>query len=91
MCWGIANYNNIDPAPGPNNLMNLVTNRGSMQGFIILDYLPRAMEAIEVLIGWVSAGDIVYGVDIQEGFENIPSTLQRLHTGANFGKQRLKL
>ena len=49
------------------------------------------MEAIEALIGWVSAGDIVYEVDIQEGFENIPSTLKRLYTGANFGKQLLKL
>jgi NADPH-dependent curcumin reductase CurA len=91
MCGGIANYNNIDPAPGPNNLMNLVTNRGRMQGFIILDYLPRAMEAIEALVGWVTSGDIVYEVDIQEGFENIPSTLSRLYTGANFGKQLLKI
>ena len=39
--------------------MNLVTNRGHMQGFLIIDYLPRAMEAIEALIGWVSSGDIL--------------------------------
>ena len=91
MCGGIANYNNIEPVPGPNNLMNIVTNRGRMQGFIILDYLPRAMEAIEALVGWVSAGDIVYEVDIQEGFDNIPSTLQRLYTGENFGKQLLRI
>ena len=33
--------------------MALVTNRGRMQGFIILDFLPRAMEAIEQLMdGW---------------------------------------
>ena len=91
MCGGIANYNNIEPVPGPNNLMNIVTNRGRMQGFIILDYLPRAMEAIEALVGWVSAGDIVYEVDVQEGFDNIPSTLQRLYTGENFGKQLLRI
>jgi NADPH-dependent curcumin reductase CurA len=91
MCGGIANYNNIEPSPGPNNLMNLVTNRGRMQGFIILDYLPRAMEAVEAISDWVSTGEIVYEVDIQEGFENIPSTLQRLYTGDNFGKQLLKL
>jgi NADPH-dependent curcumin reductase CurA len=52
---------------------------------------PRAMEAIEALVGWVSAGDIVYEVDVQEGFDNIPSTLQRLYTGENFGKQLLKI
>lgn len=91
MCGGIANYNNTEPTPGPNNLMNLVTNRGRMQGFIILDYLPRMMEAIEALMGWVAAGDITYQVDVQEGFDNIPRTLQRLYTGENVGKQLLKI
>ena len=91
MCGGIANYNAKEPVPGPNNLMNLVTNRGRMQGFIILDYLPRAMEAIEALMGWVASEEIVYQVDMQEGFNNIPSTLQRLYTGENLGKQLLKI
>ena len=91
MCGGIATYNNTEPAPGPNNLMNLVTNRGRMQGGIILDYLPRAMEAIEALMGWVASGDIIYQVDMQEGFDNIPRTLQRLYTGENLGKQLLKI
>jgi NADPH-dependent curcumin reductase CurA len=49
------------------------------------------MEAIEQLMGWVASGDIVYEVDIAEGFDNIPATLQRLYTGQNFGKQLLKL
>ncbi|MEP4149456.1 MAG: NADP-dependent oxidoreductase [Halioglobus sp.] len=91
LCGGIANYNATEPVPGPANLMNLVTNRGRMQGFIILDYLPRAMEAIEALMGWVASGEIVYQVDVQEGFDNIPSTLQRLYTGQNLGKQLLKI
>ena len=91
LCGSISTYNAKTPAPGPNNLMSLVTNRGRMQGFIILDFLPRAMEAIEHLMGWVASGEIVYEVDMAEGFENIPSTLQRLYTGENFGKQLLKL
>ena len=49
------------------------------------------MEAIGALIGWVASGDIVYQVDLQEGFENIPNTLQRLYTGQNIGKQLLKI
>lgn len=78
MCGGIANYNATEPVPGPANLMNLVTNRGRMQGFIIMDYLPRAMEAIQALMGWVAAGDIVYQVDMQEGFENIEHYQQKI-------------
>ena len=91
MCGGISGYNATDPVPGPANLMNLITNRGRMQGFIILDYLPRAMEAIHELMAWVAAGDIIYQVDLKEGFENIPSTLQRLYTGQNVGQQLLKI
>ena len=91
LCGGISGYNDIEPQPGPNNIMNLVTNRGRMEGFIILDYLPRMMEAIQDLMGWVSSGELKYRVDVQEGFDNIPATLQRLYTGENQGKQLLKL
>jgi hypothetical protein len=62
-----------------------------MEGFVILDYMPRAMEAIEDLMTWVLSGDLVYQVDLQEGFDNIPATLQRLYTGQNLGKQLLKI
>ena len=91
LCGGISGYNAEDPIPGPSNLMNLVTNRARMEGFIILDYMPRAMEAIQDLMGWVMSGDLKFQVDVQEGFENIPSTLSRLYTGENHGKQLLKL
>jgi NADPH-dependent curcumin reductase CurA len=37
------------------------------------------------------AGDLKFQVDVQEGFENIPTTLRRLYTGENHGKQLLKL
>jgi len=30
-------------------------------------------------------------VDVQEGLENAPKTLRRLFTGANLGKQLLKV
>jgi NADPH-dependent curcumin reductase CurA len=91
MCGGIASYNGKEPTAGPANLMNLVTNRGRMQGFIVLDYFPRALEAIDALTAWVEAGDIIYQVDVQEGFDNIPMTLLRLYTGQNVGKQLLKI
>ena len=74
MCGGISGYNAEEPIPGPSNLMNLVTNRGRMERFIILDYMPRAMEAIQDLMGWVMSGDLKFQVDVQEGFENIPNT-----------------
>ena len=91
MCGSISAYNAATPLPGPSNLSNLTINRARMEGFVILDYMPRAMEAIQDLMAWVSSGDLVYQVDLQEGFDNIPATLQRLYTGQNLGKHLLKI
>lgn len=91
LCGAIASYNDAEPKPGPHNLMLLVTRRLRMQGFIVLDYLGRMNEAVDALTAWVMAGEIAWREDIQQGFENIPSTLQRLFTGDNVGKQLLKL
>ena len=91
MCGGISGYNATEPTPGPANLMNLVTNRARMKGFIILDYLPRAAKAIADLLEWISTNDLKYQIDLQYAFDNIPSTLSRLFTGENFGKQLLQI
>jgi NADPH-dependent curcumin reductase len=91
LCGGIANYNATEPAPGPKNILNLVRQRGRMEGFIVLDYLPRAGEAIGALAGWVQAGKIKTKVDVQHGLENAPATLRRLFEGRNDGKQLLRI
>jgi len=91
LCGAISSYNDVSAKPGPHNLMLLVSRRLRMQGFIVLDYLDRADEAIAALTAWVLAGEIAWREDIQEGFDNIPSTLQRLFDGRNSGKQLLKL
>ncbi|MDH4039179.1 MAG: NADP-dependent oxidoreductase, partial [Gammaproteobacteria bacterium] len=91
LCGSISGYNDETPRPGPRNLNILVTRRIRMQGFIVIDYLARANEAFAALGQWVSAGDLAWREDIQQGFENIPATLQRLYDGRNTGKQLLKL
>ncbi len=91
LCGGISAYNLEDPAPGPRNYFNLVIQRGRMEGFIVLDYLPRFAEAAEKLLAWVAEGKIAWKVDVQEGFENAPKTFFRLFEGSNLGKQLLKI
>ena len=56
LCGGISGYNEKEPPPGPRNLMNLVTRRGRMEGFIVIDYAARFAEAARELVGWVSPG-----------------------------------
>lgn len=91
LCGGIANYNATEPQPGPSNLMNLVVMRARMEGFIVIDYMDRFAEGAAALLGWLQSGELVHRDDVQEGFENIPATLNRLFTGKNIGKQMLKI
>ena len=91
LCGGISGYNATKPVPGPVNLMNLIVMRARMEGFIVIDYMDRSAQAVAELLGWINAGELKYQVDLQEGFENIPETLQRLFTGKNIGKQLLKI
>jgi NADPH-dependent curcumin reductase CurA len=91
LCGAISQYDRTEPGPGPSNYLNLLLQRGRMEGFIILDYLDRAGEAIAQLGRWVEAGEIKVQVDIQEGLENAPRTLRRLFTGENVGKQLLRI
>ena len=91
LCGGISSYNATTPVPGPSNLMNLVVMRARMEGFIVIDYFDRFAAAAQELISWIESGELVYELDIQEGFENIPDTLNRLFTGQNLGKQLLKI
>jgi NADPH-dependent curcumin reductase CurA len=91
LCGGIANYNATEPPPGPKNYLNLVVQRGRMEGFIVLDYMPRAAEAVSALAGWVQAGKLKNKVDVQRGLENAPATLRRLFEGRNEGKQLLRI
>jgi NADPH-dependent curcumin reductase len=86
LCGGIANYNAIEPPPGPKNYVNLIVQRGRMEGIIVLDYMPRAAEAIGALAGWVREGKLKNKVDAQHGLENAPETLRRLFEGRNEGK-----
>jgi NADPH-dependent curcumin reductase CurA len=91
LCGAIATYNDAELAPGPRNYLNLLLKRGRMEGFIVLDYLARAPEAVMELASWVMSGQAVDRVDVQQGLENAPRTLRRLFAGENVGKQLLKI
>lgn len=87
----ITTYNDDAPRPGPNNIMSLVINRGRMEGFIIMDYLHRAEEAIGELAGWVLGGELKFAVDVVDGLDNAPVAMDRLFTGANQGRVMVRL
>ena len=91
LCGAIARYSDTQQAPGPKNYLNLLVQRGRMEGFIVLDYMPRAAEAVSAIAGWMKEGKLKDRIDVQHGLENAPATLARLFKGENNGKQLLKI
>ena len=91
ICGGISRYESGTLPAGPENYFNLVFRRARMQGFIVLDWATEFADIRKRLVKWVQDGRLTYQEDIQHGFENAPTTLQRLFIGANKGKQLLKL
>ncbi len=91
ICGAISSYNLEEKPPGPRNYYRIVAQRGRMEGFVVMDFLPRAAEAAADLLKWAAEGELAWEVDVQQGFGNAPKTLLRLYSGANFGKQLLEL
>jgi hypothetical protein len=85
LCGAISQYNAAEPK-GPAGYLNLITKRGRMEGFIVLDYAARAMEAIGPLASWVQNGKLRHKIEVVDGLEQAPSALNRLFDGSHEGK-----
>jgi NADPH-dependent curcumin reductase CurA len=95
ICGGISRYNFDPRSPempaGPRNYFNVVFTGATIQGFLMPHYERDYPQADARLIAWLAEGRIKAAPDLQQGFENAPSTLMRLFEGRNRGKQLLQL
>lgn len=69
--------------------------RLSVRGFIVVDYLHKAPETVELLVRAVQDGKLKVSDDnesvVPTRFEDIPQTWLRLFEGKNTGKLVTKL
>jgi hypothetical protein len=91
LCGAISTYNSKERATGPANYRNLITKRGRMEGFIILDYADRYPEAQLQLATWIAEGKISHREHLVDGLERAPEALNLLFTGGNTGKVIVRL
>jgi NADPH-dependent curcumin reductase CurA len=91
LCGAISTYNNRERAAGPSTYRNLITKRGRMEGFLILDYSARFPEAQVAIATWVAEGRIQHKEHIVDGLERAPEALNLLFTGGNTGKVVVRL
>jgi NADPH-dependent curcumin reductase CurA len=91
LCGMISTYNSDGPAPGPKDFGLVLMRRLMIKGFIVIDYLPRAGEALAELGPLVASGELKWKVHVVEGLENAVEALSRLFTGDHDGKLLLQV
>lgn len=91
MCGAISVYNDLEHTPPLKNYNRLMVVRARVEGILVTDYAPHFQQASAELARWLAEGKLKSPVDIVEGLERAPEALQRLFTGANLGKQLVRL
>lgn len=90
LCGLISGYNEADPPPGPRAFGNLLIQRATVQGFIVLDHLSRSAEAAGEIAALITAGKLTPLETVVEGFEQLPNAINMLFDGSNVGKLVVK-
>lgn len=85
VCGLISAYNATRMPPSP-NFSRIITHRLNVQGFLVLDYAPRAREMVEEMGPWLANGRVKWKVHVDDGLEGAVKSLDRLFTGDHDGK-----
>ncbi|MGW1075005.1 NADP-dependent oxidoreductase [Streptomyces sp. NPDC002537] len=91
LCGAIAQYNDVEPPPGPRNLALAIGKRLTMRGMIVTDHeglLPRFTEQVSA---WVRSGELVWRETAFEGIERGVDAFLGLFRGDNTGKAIVRL
>ena len=89
LCGLISGYNKEDP--GLASFATVLVKRLRVEGFIILDYASRFVEAATQLGQWKLFGKIQDRETIVEGLEKAPDAVNMLFSGGNTGKLIVKV
>jgi NADPH-dependent curcumin reductase CurA len=90
-CGMIAQYNNKEPVPGPPNLINVVGRGVLIRGFIVSEYMDKAMEFAMEVAPLLAQGKIKFQESVYEGLEKAPEAFIGLFKGENFGKAVIRV
>ncbi|PYH93453.1 alcohol dehydrogenase [Aspergillus ellipticus CBS 707.79] len=91
ICGAISQYNVAKPK-GPSNIMQVISQRVTMQGYIVFDYAKQYPDALKDLATWLTQGKIQRKEHIvRGGLESTPQGLVDLYGGANTGKMMVEV
>lgn len=90
-CGMIDQYNATEAPRGPSNLMNIVAQRLTMKGFIVLDHMDLTGRFLADMKEWIAAGKMTWRETVIDGIEHAPEAVIGLFRGDNIGKMLVKL
>lgn len=91
VCGLISGYNDEAALRGPTDFGRILMNRLTVKGFIVIDYLPRAREAMAELGNWIAQGQLRWKDHVVDGLENAPDALGLLFNGNHDGKLLVRI
>ena len=89
LCGLVSQYNADDNPVDGLNMLPVLLKGGTVQGFILLDYLHRLGEASSKLGQWLGEGKIKYHADIVDGLENALTAFKTLFQSGASHKGKL--
>lgn len=91
LCGLISEYNSGAQKHGARNLWQLIVKRASMQGILIMDYVPRFAEGGAQIAQWIGEGKLRIDEHMELGLENAYDAFMKLFSGSNDGKLVLRI
>jgi NADPH-dependent curcumin reductase CurA len=90
MCGLIDQYNSVVAPPGPNWGV-IIAKALTVSGLRVFDFFNLMPEFERMVASRILEHGFVYKEDVTEGLEQAPAALQRVLTGANFGKTLVRI
>lgn len=90
MCGFISIYDDFSKMPALTNWISLAGNRAIMNGFNVTDHKDKYDTALRRIKHLLDANKIDLAVDVLDGFEKLPASLDRIYNGKNTGKQLVR-
>jgi len=91
ICGQISQYNLERPEMGPRLLTQILVRTARVEGFLVFQFASRYKEGIEQMARWLGEGKLHYREEFAEGLENAPAAFIGMLSGANMGKQLVKV
>ncbi|WP_428482716.1 NADP-dependent oxidoreductase [Pyruvatibacter mobilis] len=86
----LSEYNREEPH-GIRNTLPFITQRLTMRGFVVLDFVREFGTAAMQMVEWINDGKLIYREEIIDGIENAPEAYAGLFKGDNFGRRLIKV